>query len=312
MTDPRGNLITVIITRLRQIPPERWALVGLALLVGGLWWGAWCVRPRPLEVIAFAVGDGDALLVRAPSGRAVLIDGGSRFARQAGERVLVPNLMLAGVRRLEAILISHPDADHINGLAAVIQALPVGMVLDPEIPSDGTEYQQVLEEARRRHVPCCRARVGGVVRLGNGVTLQVLAPGTRLLSARTPGEFTNDNSMVCLLSYHHARMLFTGDLSKAGEAALLARKFDLHADVLKVAHHGSRSGTSEDFLNAVRPTMALISCSGPGGPLHPEVLARLRAHSVQIYRTDISGELHATTDGEHWQIDPYRVTGTAN
>ncbi len=299
------------VERLRQVAPERLLLVALVLLAVGLW--AWIARvwPRPLEVTALSVGDGDALLIRTPSGKAVLIDAGSRFATDVGERVIVPNLMLAGVRQLDAVMISHPDEDHVNGLPGVLDALPVKMLLDPEIPSDGTEYQKVLHLARRKEIPCYRARAGGTVDLGDGVALHLLAPGPTLLAATTPGGVTNNNSIVCLLTYRRARMLFTGDLELDGERALLDAHADLRADVLKVAHHGSQWGTSDAFLDAVRPYHAVISCRGGTSSVHPHpaVLQRLRAHGVQILRTDVSGEIHLTTYGEGWRILTYRKPG---
>ncbi|HEY3415751.1 MAG TPA: MBL fold metallo-hydrolase, partial [Armatimonadota bacterium] len=118
----------------------------------------------------------------------------------------------------------------------------------------------------------------------------------------------NNNSVVCLLEYGKARMLFAGDLQEAGEQALLARKADLRADVLKVGHHGSHTGTSEAFLQAVHPRWAVVSCSGnlSSGFPHEEVLARLRDHGAQILRTDVSGQVRLTTYGGEWKVGTFR------
>lgn len=288
------------IARIRQIAPERFLLIALALVAVGLWIFAVTARPQPVEVIAFAVGKGDALLIREPAGRTVLIDGGSSDIPDVGKRVLVPNLFLHHVRQLDAIIISHPDSDHVNGLAEIIQAVPVKMILDPEIPSESAPYQQVIELAEQQGIPRYRIRAGDRLHLSKRTMLRVLAPGETLLGGVQPD--TNNNSVVCMLECRRARMLFTGDLEAEGEQALLAQQLDLRADVLKIAHHGSRNGTSEDFLTAVNPYNAVICC--PGGNEHPhaDVLARLRAHGTRILRTDVYGQMRLTTDGVEWQV----------
>jgi competence protein ComEC len=294
--------MTQWITRMRRIPPERFVILLLALVAAGLWLWVSRVWPRPLEVTALAVGDGDALLVRAPSGRTVLIDGGTRGSAEVGDRVLVPNLHLLGVRRLDAILITHPDSDHINGLPAVLRALPVGRLLDPGLPCDTASYQALLKTAQARHVPRVLARDGMALHLGGGVTLALLAPCEPFILDNED----NNNSVVSLLQYRQARMLFTGDLEREGEQALLDRGADLHADVLKVAHHGSQNGTSEALLDAVDPALAVISTRGDRTRSLAPVLGRLRARGVQVLRTDAQGQLRLSTDGTRWRIRTYR------
>ncbi|MHB9132309.1 MAG: ComEC/Rec2 family competence protein [Armatimonadota bacterium] len=308
MPNPQSNQIIgqlrQVLTRLRQIAPERYLLLGLLLVAVGLWVFALRSLPRPLEVTAFAVDDGDAFLIRAPSGRTVLLDGGSRDITEVGERVLLPNLLLLGVRRLDAIIVTHPDSDHLNGLPAVMEAMPVGMLLEPELPGDTTAYQQLLESARQHNIPHYRATAGERLNLGGGVHMNLLAPADTRLSG-TPAD-DNNNSVVCLLSYRQARMLFTGDLQEEGEQALLAQARDLRAQVLKVAHHGSMHGSCDAFLTAVQPSLALISSSGSASHPHPAVLDRLRARGVQVLRTDVLGETTLRTDGAGWQVRSYR------
>ncbi|HEY3378561.1 MAG TPA: ComEC/Rec2 family competence protein [Armatimonadota bacterium] len=304
--DTAKSYLTSWLARLRAIAPERYLLLVCLAVAIAAWACAASMLPRPLEVTAFDVGKGDAFLIRSPSGRTVLIDGGSSSVPGVGAHVLAPNLLLHHVRRLDAIILTHPDSDHVNGLADVVAALPVGMILDPELPSEGTEYRRLMELARDKAIPCYRVRAGARINLSAHTTLQVLAPVDPLLSGTTSDS--NNNSVVCLLQYGQARMLFTGDLEHAGEEALLARAPDLHADVLKVAHHGSRNGSCAAFLDAVRPSLAVISC--PGGEMsehpHRETLARLRERQISIARTDVGGELRLTTWGNGWRITPFR------
>jgi competence protein ComEC len=288
--------------RLRKIAPERFVLLGLLLAAVVLWAVVLLAPPRALEVTVFAVGEGDALLIRAPSGRTVLIDGGSRTQPEVGERVLVPNLLLAGVHKLDAILITHPDSDHINALPAVLGALPVGMLLDPNLPCETDTYRRLLAKAEQKRVPRYPVRAGDSLSLGDGIRLRVLAPGRALVES---DDVDNDNSVVCLLEDKRARMLFTGDLQHAGETALLARGVDLRADVLKVAHHGSDNGTSDDFLQAVDPTWAVISTRGAASRDLGPVLGRLKRRGIQVLSTDAHGQIRLQTDGERWRVKTF-------
>ncbi|MHB9023661.1 MAG: ComEC/Rec2 family competence protein [Armatimonadota bacterium] len=301
-----GDFFRKWLTWLRRIAPERLVLLGLLLAAVGLWAGVVFSLPRPLEVVAFAVGDGDALLIRTPSGRTALIDGGSRSIPQVGEHVLAPNLLLLGVRRIDVMILTHPDSDHLNGLPAVLANLPTGRFLDTDPPCENTSYQRIREYVRRHAIPHDRLRAGSGITLDHETRLRVLSPTGQSFEA--PGD-TNNGSVVCLLEYRGARMLFTGDLEAEGEQALLSRKASLRADVLKVGHHGSKTATSEAFLRAVRPRWAVISCSGnsSSGFPHPEVLARLRAHNTRFFRTDVSGQIRLTTyGGGEWRVKTFR------
>lgn len=298
--------LTTQLNKLRRIAPERYALALLVVLAAGIWGAVWQWWPRPLEVTAFAVGDGDAYLIRTPGGKAVMIDGGSRSVPEIGARVLVPNLLLLGVRRLDAMIITHPDSDHVNGLPDVLEALPTARLLDPELPCDTSAYQQVVETARTRGVPCFPLRAGMRLNLDRRTRLTILAPADPLLVGTRSDS--NNNCVVCLLEYGRTRMLFTGDLEEEGERALLERYPSLSADVTTVAHHGSRFGTGDEFLDAVHPYLAVISSRGDAGGEHPHasILNRLRNHGVRILRTDVHGQLRLTSDGRQWRVSTYR------
>lgn len=294
------------LAHLRRIAPERLLLISLVLAAAAMWWWAAYSLPRPLEVTALAVGDGDAYLIRAPSGRCLLLDSGSRSLSEVGEQVLVPNLLLLGVRRLEAVIVTHPDSDHVNGLPEVLEALPVRRLLDPELPGENTAYQQVIEICKSKNIPRYPLRAGHVINLDKRTRLRVLAPGARLLAGTSSD--TNNNCVVSLLEFGRTRMLFTGDLEAEGEAALLARGNDLRADVLTAAHHGSRTGTGSALLDAVQPRITVISSRGDLTGMHPHVsvLQRLREHGIRILRTDVHGQIRLRSDGKSWRVTTYR------
>jgi len=293
---------------LRTIPPERGVVLALLALALLLWWGALASFPRPVEVTVFAVGDGNAVLVRTPGGHTVLIDGGSRNTPDVGQQVLMPNLLLRGIHRLDAIIVSHPDSDHLNGLATVMDTLPVNLLVESAVPDNTNAYLQMEAVADHHHIPRRVAVAGDRLSLGDHVTLDILAPGPVLLA--NSASDTNNNSIVCLLTYQHASLLFTGDLEEAGEEALLARGSNIQAQVILVAHHGSRHGSSTAFLAAVHPTLAIISTQGGPhtGLPHPDALARLRTAGISVWRTDVYGQIALTTTGTQWRLQTF-LTG---
>jgi competence protein ComEC len=297
------KMINQAIVRLRKIPPERLLLLGGVLLLAGLGLWIYQVWPRPMRVIAFDVGKGNAFVIISPAGHAVIIDGGSSDMKDVGAKTLVPNLMLLGVKAIDAIILSHPDAEHVNGLPAIIESLPVRMILDPQLPGRESEYLQILALAEKKAIPLRRLATGDRLRLEPEVTLSVLAP---FRASRSGAHADTNNSVVCLLQYRRARMLFSGDMEKEGEQALLAQGGDLHADVLQVAQYGGRYSATDAFLSAVHPTIGLLSCPAhnPWTP-HPATLARLRAHQLKLYRTDVHGMITLSTDGGGWQVETF-------
>ncbi len=267
---------------------------------------------RRLRVTFLDVGQGDAAVVETPDGAVAVIDGGGRpgaderFENEPGRSVVVPFLHRRGITRVDLLAPSHPDDDHVQGLIAVARAFPVGTALDGGVPDGGagacTRLRALLRRGRVRVVT---ARRGQSVALGTfGVTLEILHPAVPFLT-RTH-SVTNANSVIFRLRYGKVNMLFTGDAEEAAEASLLKSSVSLHADVLKVGHHGSRFSSGAAFLAAVRPSVAVIS-SGRGnnfGHPAPEVIWDLNAVGAAIYRTDHQGAITVETDGERVFVTP--------
>lgn len=300
------NNVRKFLVRIRKIAPEQYVLALLLLVAVLLWLLVYLQSPRPLAVIAFTVGKGDALLLRGPAGETVLLDGGSSDIPQLGERYLVPSLLLNHISSLDAIIITHPDSDHINALPAVLDAMPVKRIFSNGQSNESSVFQLMVLLAKRKGIPWVNLREGDRLHLGNEVTLNVLAPTIATLTA-FPTD-TNNNSVVCALHYRQTSMLFTGDIAATGEETLLASGEPLQVDILKVPHHGSRFGSSNAFLTAVAPKMAVISCPGGEQGEHPskDTVARLRAHNIDVLRTDVAGEIYLTSNGTRWQVHTYR------
>lgn len=290
-------------------------LLGLGMLAA--WVPLLLGGRREASITFLDVGQGDCILVRAPGGRTLLIDGGGQAevgeepesragsrSDRLGERVVVPALKRLGVRRLDAVLATHPHEDHCGGLSAVLRRFPVGLVLDSGLPSASEGHRRLLALARERRVPVRVVRRGARLNLGDGMILEFLHPGEPPLSGTRSDE--NNNSVVGLLRYGTIRVLLPGDLEAEAERRLLP--FLEPVSLLKVAHHGSHFATSIAFLKRLRPRIAVISC-GAGNPFgHPdgETLQRLRSMGVTVYRTDLQGAVTARLRPEGIAVEVVR------
>jgi competence protein ComEC len=200
-----------------------------------------------------------------------------------------PYLWSRGIRRLDIMVATHSHQDHIGGLAAIMSNFR-----PKELWTGANPPAELLVLARRLGIPSSEKHPTGRVEL-SGATLEVLAPAADYTSDK-PG---NNDSLVLRIGYGERSFLLTGDMERSIEAKLLATGANLHADVLKVGHHGSRTSSTEAFLNAVSPSVALISAGYENsfGHPHPDVLKRLSERHAAVLRTDLDGLVTASTDG---------------
>lgn len=258
---------------------------------------------RPLEIVALDVEQGDAIVLRTPNAEWLLIDAGpAGRVRDAGQRVVEPYLRARGVRRVAAMILTHPDADHIGGATSLLNGLEVQRVLDPGFGGGGRDYLRVLESVARADVPLFLLRAGDAVAL-DGVRLDVAAPSD---SAVEVAVDANEASAWFVLTYGEFRAAFTGDAPAAVEVR--AARAAGHVDLLKVSHHGSATATSAEALTALRPRLALISVGRRNryGHPHPDVLDRLKGAGVRIHRTDREGTIRVLA----WPSGRVRVEST--
>ncbi len=243
-------------------------------------------RPVAFRVTFLDVGQGDSTLLETPTAR-VLVDEGPPEADVAGQ------LAKMGVRSLSAIVLSHPQRDHVGGAAAVVRGLRVGVLLDPGLAATGPESEDALAAARERHVPVRVIRAGSTFRAGR-LRVRVLWPE----DAGTPAEDPNQNAVVLIASYGETDVYLSAD----AESDVTARLPLPDVEIMKVAHHGSEDAGLADELRTLRPEVAVISCGRHNdyGHPRPDTLAALRAYpGLALYRTDEDGRVVVESDGHN-------------
>lgn len=254
------------------------------------------------------VGQGDGALLESSDGHAAMIDTGPPEATAHVREVLASH----HVTTLDWVMFSHPHLDHIGGGLAVFDDVHVARVIDPAYPHAIATYDRLLARIQQLGLTFTAARTGATIALGNGVRLDLLLPHEPFLD-RTRSD-VNANSIVARLETGHVHVLFTGDAERPTEERLLAENTtSLAADVLKVAHHGSRFASSAAFLDAVHPRFAVISCGTANGYGHPHVatLRVLANRTVAFHRTDLEGDVTLDTDGANVTLHGTRPTDDA-
>jgi len=280
------------------------ASVATALGVAGHLLGPGVVVDGRLHLAVLDVGQGDALVLTSPRGRVMVVDAGRADGPfDSGEDVVAPYLWALGHRRVDSLLLTHAHPDHAGGLPFVSRVFRArrafegpGAVADPS-------YQRFERELRATGVP--RLSLSRGARWDwDGARIEVLSPRG---SGGARARVRNDDSLVLRVSYGDVALMLTGDVERAGEASLPPGR----VDVLKVAHHGSRSGTTAEFLANARPRLAIVSVGArnPFGHPSPQVLGRLHGAGSLVLRTDRDGTVEMATDGARiWGLD--RRSGT--
>lgn len=282
---------------------RRWYVAAAVATVLALWGAVLTSGSGQLELHVLDVGQGDALAVRTPRGRWVVVDAGRRWrGGDAGRRTVVPYLRRRG-GPVALFVMSHPHDDHAGGAASVVRALRPALWWEPAFVMGSAGYRDALEAVRETGTRWERVRPGRRFML-DGVAFTVLAPDSAWTVAQ---HEANETSIVLRVQYGAHRLLLTGDAERAEEGWLLARfaAEDLAADVLKLGHHGSRTSSSPALLDAVAPRLAIASVGAGNRYGHPapETLAALLARDIPVLRTDHAGTIVLTSDGRTMAVE---------
>lgn len=283
-------------SRVRQHIPYL-ILSALALVATSIWMQVFAATPSHQLTVAFLnIGQGDSIYIQSPTGVEVLIDGGP------GSALLkeLPKVMRVGDRSVDAIIATHPDADHISGFIDLLRRYAVGAYIAPGIPKNTLTATTLEEEVDDEHIPRHLARRGMWLTLGGGAFLEILYPDFDP-SSLAPNK-ANEGGVVAKLIYASTTVLFTADVSSSVEAHLMALDGpQLASDILKVGHHGSRFSSSPSFIADVSPEVGVISV-GKNSYGHPtaQTLATLARYNVKTLRTDEEGTIVFVSNGKEF------------
>jgi competence protein ComEC len=270
--------------------------------------------PGGLRLTVLDVGQGDSTVVQAPNGQTLVIDAGglggqTRF--DIGERIVAPALWSLGVRRLEGLVVTHGDPDHIGGAPALVEIFRPRRLWEGIPVPRHAPMSHVIRTAVANGVHHHAARAGDEVRVG-GVSISVLHPPAPDWERQ---RVRNDDSIVLDVRYGDVSIILPGDIGADAERSLIPRLRPARTRVLKVAHHGSATSTSAEFVAALRPQIAIVSCGRENRYGHPApvVLGRLQEAGVAIFRTDQHGAVTLQTDGSRVHVTsvlPHRHENT--
>lgn len=259
-----------------------------------------------LQITCLDIGQGDCISIQLPQGQNFLIDGGSSNKKNIARYQILPYLKNQGIGVIDAILISHTDSDHISGVLELfdymsehLTSVRVRNLILPEWTQPDDAYQQLVDKAKAAGVNVQKGRKGEQLQIGETL-FQFLSP-----ESRAAGTDANEEGMVVELVYDGFKGLFAGDIGAETEKKLLPELEDI--DFLKVGHHGSRYSTCQEFLDVVRPEVAVISCSATNTYGHPsgETIERLKDAGAKIWYTMKEGAVTMTTDGEKVWMDAF-------
>ena len=252
-----------------------------------LFQGTVAITPgEDLKVHFLDVGQGDSIFIELPTNETILIDASIKDASNK----IINYLREENVSKIDYVFATHPHSDHIGGMSAVIKAFDIGQIYMPKAVTTTKTYENLLLTIKDKNLKIKTAKAGNTIIDTDDLKLVVLAPN------QDSYESLNNYSIVLKLTYKEKSFLFTGDAETLSEKEITG---DVEADVLKVGHHGSRTSTSQAFLNKVNPSYAVISVGLNNDYKHPhqEVLDRLEKKNIKIYRTDQNGDIMFTTDG---------------
>lgn len=252
------------------------------------------IIPHDLEIYFVDVGQGDCTLIVTPNNKTILIDGGGSLDKEkndVGTNTLLPYLLDRHIKIIDYMFITHFDSDHAVGLITILNEIKVRSVFITKQAEESNNYKEFLQIVKNKNIKVILVKSKDVLKIEKNVNIEILWPTDNLISENV----LNNNSLVMKLKYNDFSMLFTADIEKIAEEKMITTidKNKLKCDVLKVAHHGSKTSSNEEFLTLVKPKIALIGVGKNNNFGHPneEVIKRLQNLNCKIYRTDESGEI---------------------
>lgn len=308
-------IVLIALVKNRHITMSQWkrclfinlTLVGVVTLITWL-------QPKLLQMTHLAIGQGDSTVMITPSKHVFVVDGGGSRKKEVlvpdtGYYTIKPFLKYHGVSEIESLFMTHSDQDHVGGLIELLDYFTVNRVIIPYGYKDKKEEDKLLNKllakADEKHVPVSYMQTGDVIEAGE-VAIEAMYPSKNVQGYKS----NNAYSLVLAIDYKGFRSLLTGDIEKEEEKLLNQMLADrLHSDIIKVPHHGSKSSSTEGFVQNVNPVLAIISCGRDNryGHPHEEIVDRYKELSVPIYNTAEDGAVMIKTDGQSMGIQTYNT-----
>lgn len=260
-----------------------------------------------LEINFIDVGQGDCTLIRA-NGKSILVDaGGSKDEKSfdVGKNTVFPYLLDRGIVSLDYVIVSHFDSDHCQGFNFILKNMKVKTAIICNIGQESEEYNHFVRLAKENKTKIRYVQKGSIIKLGKNKIIEILYPDK---NEKINDNAKNNNAIVFKLTWNKFSMLFTGDIEEKAERKILEmyknKEEKLKSNILKVAHHGSKSSTMQEFLEIVKPSLALIGVGENNNFGHPNdmVLNRLEQSGCKTYRTDMLGEITITSNGKSYNV----------
>lgn len=277
-------------------------ILGLLLFANAF---AWIIilkisNPKILEVCFFDVGQGDAIFIKTLQGHQILVDGGpdSKILEKLSQEMPFYD------RSIDLLILSHPEKDHMAGLIQVLKNYKVDYILWTGVVRNTIEYQEWIKALNKEQEQGAEIKIAQANQqiTASRTTLNIMHPLENL--AGKEHKDSNNTSIVVKLIFGENSFLFTGDIYSSKEAELIEQGAALNSDVLKIAHHGSKTSTNNEFVQEVSPKIGVIQCKKDNSYGHPheQTLETLKKYNVEVLRTDESGDIKIISNGQTYQI----------
>ncbi len=258
------------------------------------------IASNKLRIYFVDVGQGDCTVIKTPNGKNIMIDGGGNDTNEyVGKNIVVPYLLNRGIKQIDIIIISHFDSDHVGGILTVLETIKVKEIIISKQFAKSQNYEKFKEIVSKKKVKVHMVNKGDEIQIEKNINISILWPNNKNVIAENT---LNNNSIVCKLNYGIFSMIFTGDIEEIAENEILNEYKNnsklLNSTVLKVGHHGSKTSSTQWFINAINPKISIIGVGKNNNFGHPSdiVIERLKACKSKIYRTDQMGEISLVVD----------------
>jgi competence protein ComEC len=309
-------LLLFLVVHIREKKMARYLFSGVCiiLVIDLTFWSLKDLFQKDLKLSFIDVGHGDSILIEFPKGKRMLIDGGGLYEDRfdTGKNVIAPFLWKKKIRKIDTLVLTHPDPDHLKGLIFIAAQFSIGQFWDNGFKTESESYLHFRRILSEKKISTQSLNEETLPQIINGVEISVLNPPVWIAAQeQVPHWDLNNSSLVLKFQFKDVSILLAGDIGKEAEGRILKKGSPLRADIMKIPHHGSSSSSSPVFLERVKPTYAILSVGerNIGRLPHPEVLKRYSQVGSKIFRTDKHGAITVTTDGENIDVKTFLEEG---